>query len=54
MTLEKPGPWEVEAPKDGGSLWIVSFIDANGNGPDTTEPAGRVPEAVKLALRRRV
>ncbi len=48
LTLEKPGPWEVEVPKDAGEFWIVSFIDANGNGPDQTEPAGRVPNAVKV------
>jgi hypothetical protein len=48
ITLDKMGPFEVEAPKDFGDVWIVSFIDANGNGPDAGEPAARVKDAVKI------
>ncbi len=39
LTVEKPGPWELEVPKDLGPIIINAFIDANGNGPDATEPS---------------
>lgn len=48
-TLDAAGPWEVEAPKGSGDLKIVSFLDANDNGPDPTEPAGRVKQVVMVA-----
>lgn len=48
LTLDKPGPWEVQAPKDGGSYMVVCFLDGNGNGPEPTEPAGRIKEQVTL------
>jgi hypothetical protein len=48
LTLEKPGPWEVEVPKGAGKFWIVSFVDTNGNGPDPAEPAGRVADAITV------
>lgn len=48
IELAAPGPWEVEAPKDGGEFWVVAFLDANGNGPDPGEPAARVKDLVKV------
>jgi hypothetical protein len=48
IELAAAGPWEVEAPKDGGEYWVVSFLDANGNGPDPGEPAARVKDLVKV------
>lgn len=42
LTLEKPGPWTVEAPADLGDVSIVSFIDTNNNGPSEGEPAGMI------------
>jgi hypothetical protein len=45
-----PGPFEFEAKKDFGEVFVVAFLDANGTGstPEATEPAGRVPGAVKI------
>ena len=48
IELPAPGPWEVEAPKDAGEFWVVSFLDANGNGPDPSEPAARVKDLVRI------
>ncbi len=42
LTLDKPGPWSVEAPKDLGDLSIVSFLDSNNNGPGPGEAAGMI------------
>ncbi len=42
IALDKPGPWSVEAPKDLGDISIVSFIDADDNGPSDGEPAGKI------------
>lgn len=42
LTVEKPGPWELEVPKELGPIIINAFIDANGNGPDATEPSATV------------
>jgi len=49
LELAAPGPWEVEAPKDGGDFWVVAFLDADANGPSPGEPAARVKDMVKLA-----
>lgn len=48
LTLTQPGPWEVETPKDAGNVWVVAFLDGNANGPDPSEPAGRVQDIVKV------
>ena len=45
LTLDKPGAWSVEAPKDLGALSIVSFIDSNNNGPGPGEAAGMIESA---------
>lgn len=38
-TLEKTGPWELEVPKDLGTVNIMAFVDSNGNGPELAEPS---------------
>ncbi|MFZ5478112.1 MAG: hypothetical protein ACOZNI_15195 [Myxococcota bacterium] len=48
LTLEKPGPFEIEAPKDAGDFWVVAYLDSGDNGPDPGEPAGRLPEQLKI------
>lgn len=49
LTLEKPGAWEVEAPKNAGEVAVVGFLDADGNGPSDGEPAGLLDPALKIA-----
>ncbi len=39
MTLDKPGPWELEAPKGLGKINVLAFVDAQGNGPQLVEPS---------------
>lgn len=48
-TLDKAGPWEVEAPKNTGAVGIVAYLDADGNGPSQGEPAAEVAAEVKDA-----
>ena len=50
LTLDKPGPWSVEAPKDLGELSIVSFLDSDNNGPGPGEPAGMIESATVGAV----
>lgn len=38
VTLPKPGPWEIEVPKDLGTVTVTFFVDADGDGPSATEP----------------
>ena len=38
LTLDAPGPWSVEVPKDFGALQVCAFIDTNGDGPSRGEP----------------
>jgi len=38
--IDKPGPFEIEAPKAYGDVRIMSFIDTSDNGPSPGEPAG--------------
>lgn len=46
LSLDKVGPWEVEAPKDLGEVRVSAFIDSDNNGPSTYEPAGEVTVTV--------
>ncbi len=39
MTLDKPGPFELELPKAQGKIDLLGFIDAEGNGPQLAEPS---------------
>lgn len=49
ITLPKPGPFEVEAPKGYGELSVVAFLDADGNGPSEGEPAARIEGTITVA-----
>ena len=40
LTMDKPGPFEVEAPKNTGLVGIVAYLDVDGNGPSAGEAAG--------------
>lgn len=40
MTMDKPGPFEIEAPKNTGLVGIVAYLDVDGNGPSVGEAAG--------------
>lgn len=46
MTLDAVGPWEVEVPKDYGEIKVSAFIDTDGNGPSTYEPAGEATATI--------
>lgn len=43
-TLEKTGPWELEVPKDLGTVNIMAFVDSNGNGPELAEPSATLTD----------
>jgi len=40
MALDKPGSFSVSTPKNLGKIQIISYIDADMNGPSTGEPMG--------------
>lgn len=46
LSLTSPGAWTIEAPKDLGEISIVSFIDADGNGPSEGEPAAMIEHTI--------
>lgn len=48
--LDAPGPFEFEAKKEFGEVYVVAFLDVNGSGstPEPTEPAGRVTGTVDI------
>lgn len=48
ITLDNPGEWKVEAPKDFGEVYVVAFIDRTGDGPSADDPRGRLENAVKV------
>lgn len=49
LTLDAPGEWSIEAPKDFGELYIVAFIDQAGDGPSPDDPAGRLAAPLEIA-----
>ena len=49
LELEGPGPFTVEAPKETGALYVVGFIDVKGDGPNASDPAGRLEEPIVVA-----
>ena len=48
MTLDAPGDWSVEVPKDFGDIYVVAFVDAVGDGPSPDDPAARLEDPVKV------
>lgn len=42
ITVEKLGPWEVEAPKGLGKVGVVGYVDVAGDGPNSDDPAARI------------
>lgn len=46
ISLTSAGPWTTEVPKDLGEISIVSFIDADDNGPNDGEPAAMIEHTV--------
>jgi hypothetical protein len=40
LELDEPGPFSVEAPQGTGSLYVVGFVDVEGDGPSASDPAG--------------
>ena len=49
MSMDKPGTWEVEAPKSAGKVHIVSYLDAGEDGPSSGEPAVLYANPVEIA-----
>lgn len=48
LSLEKVGPWEVEAPKGLGKIGIVGYVDVAGDGPNDGDPAARITGLVEV------
>ena len=48
-TVDKLGEWSVDAPKTTGEVGIVAYLDAAGDGPSPTDPAGRVKGLINIA-----
>ncbi|MFN7143489.1 MAG: hypothetical protein ACK4YP_06935 [Myxococcota bacterium] len=42
VTLPSAGPWEIEVPKDLGTVTVTFFVDADGDGPSPTEPTATI------------
>lgn len=49
LTLDKPGPFSIEAPKNYGEVYAVAFVDEGNDGPTKTDPAGMTKEPLKVA-----
>jgi hypothetical protein len=47
-SVDAIGAWEIEIPKNAGDVHVVAFLDLANNGPDTTDPAGRTKDPVKM------
>ncbi len=41
LQVDKPGEWKTRAPKNYGELHIVAFIDKEGDGPSSDDPAAK-------------
>ncbi len=48
-TVDAVGTWAIEIPKNAGDVHVVAFLDLANNGPDSTDPAGRTKDPVKMA-----
>jgi hypothetical protein len=46
IELDTPGPFSVAAPAETGSLYVVGFVDIDGDGPSTSDPAGMLEEPI--------
>lgn len=46
LSLKAPGPFSVDVPQSLGKVQIVSYIDADGNGPSAGEAFGHPPKDV--------
>jgi hypothetical protein len=46
VQLKGPGPWTTRVPKDYGPIYVVAFIDIDGDGPSATDPAAATLEPV--------
>ena len=48
ITVEKLGPWEVEAPKGLGKVGVVGYVDVAGDGPNSDDPAARIADLIDV------
>ena len=48
LTIDKPGPFSVEAPKSYGAIYVVAFVDEASDGPTATDPAGMTKEPLQI------
>lgn len=46
LSLKAPGPFSVDVPQSLGKVQIVSYVDADGNGPSPGEAFGHPPKDV--------
>jgi len=46
VQMKGPGPWTTRVPKDYGPIYVVAFIDIDGDGPSATDPAAATMEPV--------
>ena len=49
LQVDKIGPWKTRAPKNFGELHIVAFIDKEGDGPSSDDPAARSDGPITIA-----
>lgn len=48
MTVDAVGPWSVKAPAELGDVYIVGFVDVDGDGPSATDPAARTADPISI------
>ena len=48
-TVDTVGSFTVEVPKSAGTVQLVVFLDLQGDGPSSTDPAGRTKDALTVA-----
>ena len=48
LELQAPGEWTTSAPKNAGKVDIIAFIDVDGDGPTTGDPAGATAEPIEV------
>ena len=49
LQVDKPGPWKTRAPTNYGELHVVAFIDKEGDGPSSDDPAAKSDGPITIA-----
>jgi hypothetical protein len=48
LELDAPGAFELEAPAGTGSVFVVGFVDADGDGPSNADPGGMLTAPIVI------